>query len=304
MKKLAFLAMGMVFSFLFSCRTEIFQNDGLEFIQVSEYDEVNNAENLTFQFNKSIAHLFTTEDWQENTLLKFEPELDGKIRLLSEDEIEFSPASLLPSSQEYKVSIREAMLKAANGGKNEKMGIRKSIRIHTPFLELNGSQLIWKKSEPNPGQSALLLALDFNQPINPQSINEGIEIRLVDKIKEFSLLSSSTGTKVGIEIPYTDNQVLDTQMSITLKKSLKMAGKDGVAKDQITLTLPVPDKDVFEIISLSTDHNAMEGKIFVCSTMQPDEASLNAKIKIDPPVNFSTALSYNGFTISSTAFNM
>ncbi len=287
-----------------SCRKE-FSDSIIEFDLESVQMEIEPKQNIKFYFTKDVDHLFTDTEWRDNDLLEFSPAVEGKIKLDGLNGILFSPIVPFQLATKYKVQMTPNFSKIKNKeGKAYSVGKSRSLELHTAFLELQKTNLTWKKSSTDPSQLALLVSMNFNNPVDLEFIKKGVEIKLNDQIVSYTLTNTESSPYIGLEIAYNDKTVIDAPIQIVLKKILALGGNEAAGKEDQTIKLTIPEKDNFQLLDIASDHNGDSGTIYITSNMQPDEASLKQKTKIEPSVQYSLRLTNNGFAIESSEFDI
>ncbi|MEI9942864.1 MAG: hypothetical protein WDN26_01455 [Chitinophagaceae bacterium] len=128
-------AIAVIFFFFAACN-----KNAVTLSYTNAKEEVPQLGNLVFRFNQSLVSDSMLNIWDSADYISFEPEIHGRFRWESPDQLVFSPSQPLSPATTYNASIKSAVLKYS---KYDKVTDGDDIKFHTPDLTLDNSQVIW-----------------------------------------------------------------------------------------------------------------------------------------------------------------
>ncbi len=262
-------------------------------------DEVPQLGNLIFRVSSSLAKDSMLNAWDSTDYISFEPEIMGKFRWESPDELVFSPAQPLQPATTYKARIRNSVLRFSKYD-NVKNGDK--ITFHTPGLTLDNSTIFWV------GESSVSaipqLDLYFNYRINPTDLKEKLEIEVEGKKTDFSVLTASPDNKISVRINGIKSEDRNFETKMTIEKGLKPEKGQTSTTEKITNMFSIPSPFVLSIQKVEAEHDGTEGVVKVTTSQQPTAENLRSFIKFEPDLTYSVEPNENGFTVRSEKFDI
>ncbi|HKZ67181.1 MAG TPA: MG2 domain-containing protein, partial [Chitinophagaceae bacterium] len=279
--------------FLFACNKNI-----VSLSYTNAKDEVSLLGNLIFRFNQGMVKDSMLNVWDSTDYISFEPEIKGKFRWESPDQLVFSPSQPLNPATTYKAKIKNTILKFSkyNDVKNAD-----KINFHTPDLSLDNSQIVWI-GETNTS-AVPQVDLFFNYRINPQELKDKLIIEVEGKKMDFNMVTASPDNKVSIRINGLKSEDKDFNTKIILNKGLKPEGGSNATTDPITASLTIPSPYVLTIQNVESQHDGMEGTVKVTTSQQLAGENLKPYVKFDPQLSYTVESNENGFTLRSDKFD-
>ncbi|MFZ1261038.1 MAG: hypothetical protein WAQ93_11195, partial [Chitinophagaceae bacterium] len=244
--------------------------------------EVPQLGNLVFRFSHSLAKDSMLNAWDSTDYVSFEPNIPGKFRWESPDELIFSPSQPLNPATTYKAKIKSAVLRFSkfNSVKN---GDR--ISFHTPDLTLDNSQVIWI------GESSTTaipqVDLFFNYRVNPEDLKSKLKVEIEGKRADFNLVTISPDNKISIRINGLKAEDKDIDTKVTIEKGLKPEKGNTSTADAIASSLTIPSPYVLTVQNVESEHDGMEGVVRVTTSQQLTGESLKSFLKFDPDLAYT-----------------
>ena len=159
--------------FLSSCK-----KNGVTLSSTNAKGEVPQLGNLTFRFSSSLAKDSMLNTWDSTDYISFEPQIDGKFRWQSPDELVFSPSQPLSPATTYKAKIKNAVLKYS---KYNSVSNADKITFHTPNLTLDNSQIIWIGETST--AAVPQVDLFFNYRVSPEDLKSKLNIEVCNSLR-------------------------------------------------------------------------------------------------------------------------
>lgn len=105
MKKILLLL--LVAASLFSCKRKSVTINPAHFKYISAYTNgtISRTSNILLEFNSNVVISFEQRKKLDNSLLKFEPEIEGKLTWVNNSTLQFTPNEMLPSDQHYSAAL-------------------------------------------------------------------------------------------------------------------------------------------------------------------------------------------------------
>ena len=258
-------------------------------------DEISLNQNLYFEFNTELAPDSLLNVWDSTEYLSFLPKVAGRFMWESPKSLVFSPNNPFLPSTDYEVVINKAIKKF---GKNVKSISKEVIVFHTPYLGLNSSDSYWALSDDGNREIQLRINLHFNYEIEPDQLNELLELKIKDQKIDFSILTEETSLKLVVAIKASTLENMDgTAVDITIREGLALKGYDFVTKDALFQTVNIPPKDKMQVISMNSYYEDGKGRINVLFSQPVIPKNLKSFIQIKPSIPYEIEMLPNGFTI-------
>jgi alpha-2-macroglobulin len=264
-------------------------------------EEVPQLGNLTFRFSQSLVKDSMLNMWDSTEYVSFEPDIPGRFRWESPDQLVFSPSQPLLPSTEYKASIKKAVLENTE---YDKIQGGDDINFYTPALTLDNSQVTWMLSEEGGRTAVPQLDLFFNYRVNPEELKSKLTIEIEGKKVEFTPVTVSTDNKISLRINGLKQEDKDLPAKIIIDKGLKPENGAKATDEALIVSLNIPSPYVLSIQNVVAEHDGVEGIVQVTTSQQITGESLKSLVKFDPALGFTTELSDNGFSIRSDKFDM
>ena len=152
--------------------------------------EVEQLSNLIFRFNKSLVNDSLLNFWDSTEYVSFEPDIPGRFRWQSPDELVFSPSKPLLPATEYKAKVKNDVLRYTS---YDNVNAKDDISFHTPPLMLDDAQVTWVLQDESSRVALPQFNLHFNYTIKPDDLKNKLSIEVEGKKVDYSLETISDG---------------------------------------------------------------------------------------------------------------
>ncbi len=255
--------------------------------------------NLSFRFNQSMVADSLLNVWDSIDYVSFEPDIKGRFRWASPDELVFSPSQPLNPATSYTARIDDAVLKYS---KYNSVKDADKISFHTPDLRLDNSQIVWMGES---GTSAVpQIDLFFNYRVNPNDLKEKLSLEVDGKKMDFNLLTVSPDNKISLRIAGLKPEDKDYSAKLVFDKGLKPESGSNSTTDAISTSLTIPSPYVLNIQNIEAEHDGSDGLVHVTTSQQLTGESIKSFIKFDPDVSVTVEPNEAGFTLRSDKFDV
>ncbi len=258
-------------------------------------EEIAVQQNLVFTFNTNIVKDSLIDIWQQNEYVKFTPEIKGKYKWTSANELVFSPETGFKPSTDYKAEITDKVVEIST--EKLKLGDDIAFSFHTPYLSLLGTDVFWIMNKQNTPE--LRMNLNFNYPVNPAEVSGLTKVSIGGAEAGYKVNTSEVTEAIQIAVPQQASQKFDAQkLKITINSGLKTALGEKAASDLLFET-EIPSKDDFKILQITgeTDEDKPYIRIYANQAVQPNATDLKKYLNLSPEVNYEVELSDFGFTL-------
>ncbi len=257
--------------------------------------------NLIFRFNQSLIKDSMLNEWDSTDYISFEPNIPGRFRWESPDQLVFSPSQSLAPATNYKAKIKSEVLRFS---KYNSVKGADDIHFHTPDLSLNNSQVVWTLQDETERKALPQIDLYFNYRINPADLKDKLNVEINGEKAMFSMVTVSADNKISFRITNLKQEDKDYEAKVTVDKGLKPENGNNGTSELIVSTLSIPSPYVLTIENVQSEHDGLEGTVRVTTSQQLTEESLKSFIKFDPDLDYSVQPDEYGFTISSDKFDV
>ena len=264
-------------------------------------EEILLKQNLVFTFNKNLVGSDQINKWTDEQFIEFNPPIPGSFKWTASNELTFSPFDIFTPSTKFTATPKQSILKHAE---NKSLTLKsEKFNFNTPFLELKNAFQQWKLSSINAGEAILQTQLVFNSDINPIDLKDKIKIEVNGKEAECDIISQYISSKVLLEIKDIDSFNSGDPIKISIDKDLKILTSNWRAPQNYVFNSNIPEKNGFVIKNISTDHNGLQGILYVVTDQEVKPNSMKPNISIIPKVEYTVEISDNGFLIKSDKFS-
>src|SRR5882672_980768 len=136
-------------------------------------DEVPPLGNLVFRFDQDLVKDSLLDRWDSTQYISFEPKIPGRFRWEHPDELVFSPAQPLTPATTFKATLKSDVLQYSSYGRISK---GEDLVFHTPDLKLDNTNTSWVLQDENSSTAVPQVDLQFNYPVNPNTLKEKLQI--------------------------------------------------------------------------------------------------------------------------------
>ncbi|HEX7844654.1 MAG TPA: MG2 domain-containing protein, partial [Chitinophagaceae bacterium] len=262
-------------------------------------EEVPQLGNLTFRFSQSLVKDSMLNTWDSTEYISFEPEIPGRFRWESPDQLVFSPSQPLSPATNYTASVKKTVLKYS---KYSSVSDGDKISFYTPPLTLDNSQVLWTGE----GGTSVAPQIDlfFNYRINPEDLKGKLKVEVEGNKADLTFITASTDNKISVRINGLKQEDKDLAAIITIEKGLKPESGKNATTEALKSNMQIPSPFVLTIQSVEAEHDGTEGVVRVTTSQQLSNAGLKQFIKFDPSLDFTVQLTENGFELRSDKFDV
>ena len=193
--------------------------------------------NLIFRFNQSLIKDSMLNEWDSTDYISFEPNIPGRFRWESPDQLVFSPSQSLAPATNYKAKIKSEVLRFS---KYNSVKGADDIHFHTPDLTLNNSQVVWTLQDETERKALPQIDLYFNYRINPADLKDKLNVEINGEKAMFSMVTVSADNKISFRITNLKQEDKDYEAKVTVDKGLKPENGNNGTSELIVSTLSIP----------------------------------------------------------------
>ncbi|MBS1661953.1 MAG: hypothetical protein JST68_12975, partial [Bacteroidetes bacterium] len=263
-------------------------------------DEVPALGNLVFRFDQPLIKDSLLDQWDSTQYVSFEPKIPGRFRWEHPDELVFSPAQPLAPATTFKATLNSDILKFSKFGR---IGKSDNLVFHTPDLKLESTNTTWVLQDENSSTALPQMDLQFNYPVNPNSLKDKLTIQVDGKPINYSFQTLSTSDRLSIRLTALKMEDKTLDAKIAIDKGLLPDGGTNGLKEPIETTSAIPSPFVLTINEVTPQHDGETGEIHVQTSQQLITATLAAAVSFSPAVKFSVEPADDGFIIKSDNFD-
>lgn len=261
--------------------------------------EVPTHGNLLFTFNQVVAPDSILYYFDEREYINFSPEIEGKYKWISANELSFSPLEPLVPATSYTASFTNEILEINDNFKNVNI---EDLAFNTALLRLESSDIFWYLNDA--GETAAKLELGFNYKVNTSDIENALSLKIEGKEENVKLQESGESYFAVFSIPTISVLDADQAYEFVLNKGLKPIGGNNKTEEAISESKVLKSPYKIEIISVETDHDGVSGRIDIKTSQEVLNEKLEDFIRLDPKVKFSASVSGNKISVKSSEFDV
>jgi alpha-2-macroglobulin len=258
-------------------------------------EEVELQQNLVFTFNNDLAPDSVLNVWEDAAYIKFTPEVKGKFKWTSKNELIFSPDLGFQPSTDYKAELTDLVFR--HGGKGLKLSDEKSFAFHTPYLNLVSTGIFWARKETDKSITEARINLIFNYNIDPATLKGLLKLQVDGKEKAFDIYTSTVSQTIQVAIAESSEKYDDKVLKILISPGLKCIESQYLTKDKIEFETKIPSKDRFQIISATGLYEDEMAYINVITNQEVLTENIKSLLTIDPDLKYTIETHEAGFMI-------
>lgn len=270
----------------------------VQLLYTNAKEEVGTLGNLTFSFDKNMVPDSLLEMWDSTEYVAFEPNIPGRFRWTSVNELVFSPSAELPAATDFKGSFTSKL----NRYSYSLSGLPK-LTFHTPYQKLETVNALWTLTNETSGIPMAQLELYFSFPVDPIQLKELLQITEGKQAKNFQIVTASKDSKIEINISDLKAEDRDYNLMVTLKAGLKPSNGGASTKEPVTMNVQLLSPFTLAIQEVQAHHDGVEGSVKVFTSQPVIAESIESYVSLDPKTPFKTIVEKNGFTIVSDKIN-
>lgn len=293
--KLLFAATIVVAFFLSSCKRNYVS---LDFTNAK--GEVPQLGNLIFRFSKAIMADSLLNNWDSTDYISFEPQIRGRFRWESPDELVFSPLTPLSPATTYKAKIGNDVLRYSE---YDKVKEDDKLQFHTAPLQLSDAQVIWVLGDEGKKTAVPQIKIQFNYPVKGEAVKEKLHIEVEGMKTDYALQTLSAGNEVALRLSSFKAEDKTYEAKIFIDKGLVPEGGRNSLEEGIETVLSIPSPFVLNINEVQAEHDGTEGMVHISTSQQLTGENISSLIKFDPAISYRVQPTDFGVTLHSDKFN-
>ncbi|HXA01936.1 MAG TPA: hypothetical protein VNW99_08110, partial [Cytophagaceae bacterium] len=258
-------------------------------------EEVELQQNLVFTFNNDLAPDSVLNVWEDAAYIRFTPDVKGKFKWSSKNELIFSPDLGFQPSTDYKAELTDLVFR--HGGKGLKLSDERSFAFHTPYLNLVSTGIFWARKETDKNITETRINLIFNYHVDPSLLKGLLKLQIDGKEKPYELYTSTVSETIQVAIAETSEKYDDKILKILIAPGLKCVESRYATKNKIELETKIPSKDRFQIISATGLYEDENGYINVLTNQEVLTENIKALVSIEPDLKYTVESNEAGFLI-------
>ncbi|WP_431211647.1 alpha-2-macroglobulin family protein [Puia sp. P3] len=291
----AILTIVLSIPFFYSCNRSM-----VSLAYTNARDEVPTLGNLVFQFDQSLVKDSLLEQWDSTQYVSFEPKIPGRFRWERPDKLVFSPSQPLPPATTFKATLQNDILQFSKFGRIKKGD---DLVFHTPDLRLDNTNTTWALQDENSSTALPQIDLQFNYPVNPNSLKDKLTIKIAGQTANYSFQTLSVSDRISLRLTNLKMEDKSVDATVSIDKGLLPDGGTNGLKEKIDMTSTIPSPFVLAVNEVNTEHDGETGSIHVQTSQQVVSSGLAAAISFTPAVKFTVEPADDGFIIKSDNFD-
>ncbi len=277
--------------FLFSCNGK---ND-LHVVSKNFESEIELQQNLTFTLSKDVYPDSLLNIWDSSAFIEFTPEIKGRFKWNTSNEISFSPSEGFAPGTEYAAKLTNLLVKHSK----KKYPVNGDIiKFHTAPLRVTSTHVSWTRGK-NVSNVMVQLDMGFNYDVNLDEAAR--KLSLSSGGNNITIMAVNNGTGKVLSLQFTPLNDLDkeTPLKIAISKGIPVVHSKYVSGQDTSFTSVIPSRYNLSITGLTAQHTGTEGIITINTSQPVMETNLKGLVSLEPKVPFSISLNDAGFTITS-----
>ncbi|MBX3102909.1 MAG: hypothetical protein KF690_10400, partial [Bacteroidetes bacterium] len=243
-------------------------------------DEVDQTQNLVFEFNKDLAPGTLLNRWDTTRYIAFTPAIPGRFKWVGPRKLVFSPAQALQPATRYSGQLTPALLR--HGEKDWKLDEEAPlISFATAPLELSQAEAYWALGANQAAEARLRLT--FNYPVQPADLQKHLEVRAGGSVAEARVLTQETAAVMEVSVSGVPRREGESApITLTLLSGLSCPGANQALVMPHTRVVYAPATASLAITNVYTQLSGTEGKIYVHTTQALRPGNLADYIRVRP----------------------
>lgn len=259
--------------------------------------EVEQQQNLIFNFNKDIYPDSLLQQWDSTEYIVFSPAVKGRFKWNSSSELVFSPAmGFLPGTAYTAKLTKQLMAKSKH-----KYGISSEpIKFRTAGLRVMNTHVSYTRGK-SMANVMVQLDVDMNYDVKVEDAAAHIKLSSGANGLMTTAINSGIGKTVSLQFLPPNEKDEETPLKIEITKGIAIAKTNIPSENDTVINEKIPSRFNLSVTGIMAKHNGTEGMITVNMSQPVMEENLKEMISLSPAAPFDIALDDAGFTITSTS---
>ena len=280
---------------IFSCSNN--SEDRIQIIETNFEDEVPLGFSFEFTFNQNVVTDTLLNNWMDESVLEFKPEIEGRYFWKHPNVLVFSPNSYLKPATAYNVALKaEGFVEGSQVETSE-------FSFHTPWLQIEKTENYWDTRDGN-SNAQLHGILHFNYEVDAQSLQNKMSVSIDGEGQNIEILSSGNTKSVTYVLPNVSLKDKERNGEISLSSSLTPAVGGSSWEEDQRFSVSVSSPFKLSITDILANHDGTHGSISVATSQNVNTSGINDYISIEPSVNYEVISGNNNFSIRSSEFDV
>ncbi len=183
--------------------------------------EIERSSNLTIVFDKPVAKDSLINVLIENDLIRFDPDIPGRVQWISENQLRFYPDRLFLPSSEYRITLDRSRI--SHLGYSLKGNNRFSF--HTSRLSIIGSHFTFDYDTEGGATASLTATIEFSCEVDPVSARDNIRLENANGNSiDFQVVTQQRSAVINIIARGVERGENDSEIRLIVKKDIRCAG--------------------------------------------------------------------------------
>lgn len=281
--------------FFFSCSSPV--TNRVQIIETNFEEEVPLGYSFEFTFNKNIVTDTLLNHWNEGSILKFEPKIEGKTYWKHSNLLVFSPGAYLPPATKYKVSLDVDQFS------DDILIDNKEFEFHTPWLKVEKIDSYWDTEEGS-NKAQLFSEIKFNYPISAEALKNKMSVKIEGKNESIKMISQGSVTEAVFTMPSAALIEDDQLGELLIESSLSPEGGGSTWSENKSFPIKIASPYKLSISSIIPSHDGTNGNITVACSQNVNFNEIKSFIEVIPKVKFEVVGGNNQFVIRSSELDV
>ncbi len=265
-------------------------------------NEVTTTQNLTFEFNKSLADESMLNRWDSTPYIRFEPEIPGAFNWESPNRLVFSPTQMLPPATSVNGTVTDRVLAKTTG---LSLGSDISFSFATTPLNIFRVAAYWSMVDETSTTPTPFMELEFNFPVPVKSLENKLSVEIGEKPVAITIDTEEEYSKtVKLHAEKYEPQDEVVPVRFIVQSGLTPLGGSSGTTDEKMVTANLNSLYQFKVKEVSANFDGSKGILTVTTSQAPQEEGFEKFIEISPKVDYDIERRENGFQISSESFQV
>ena len=236
---------------------------------------------IVFNFSDNIAPTNKIDEWTNDKLIEFTPELNGKFKWEDGKTLIFSPETDLMPSTDY-VGKMTSKIEKSTTKKISKEDLKLST---TPFSYVK-SECYWDNVEGGSYEVNGKIKIEFTEPVNPEELQKSLKLTCNSKDVVYNLLTKTSSNIIEISTNKLIKNKETQKIEVTINKGLQSIFKRKPLAESSIIKFDLQPIENLDIKQVYAGLDVIMGWIEIQSNQAIDKEKAKQFIKLTPDVPF------------------